>query len=752
MTPTEVQSIRKFKGIFDNAKAAGAVPDLRNYRDGAIAAASTTFRSASIPFNESSPGKVICVNGAGAAGAALITTIASFTAEDEVELTSPALTEVADADFVFGTDNAEALARFKAKCTSFGRIYLLPSGRYLTTSPLHLSGANIECVGHARDNVSSTVICYVGTDCAVKIEPTTPGTQCFAANFRDIAIATFGGAAAAISATNLSQAIFTNVGINQLYGASSAIGFDLVNSVILKFTFPIIQNCGSAVRISSTGFPDSVTNVVFDGGNYYENEIVFDIQANLVMCLIGGGIHFEHFNSLVKIDREVGAADLQINSLTIHDCEITASTGGWTSKIFDVRVPGITTLIGATLRFKDNWVFFGDPPVENPFYFDVAETATLDMDLHIDCNVFGNIDTSLCHIPSAAASVYYGPNRKRFGADFAVMSAGSAALLYAPVYGGELLTSNTSLLRSSNPGKVSPISGLDWFNDALHIQKDPDATTGQFEISDEAFGRVLRLSVPAATYTAILKFAGALGALAINGLLTVGSDEEPTVTLFVHKAGTGEHTQFAVKANAADGSGNAIVNILTSAAVAAFQIMGDGIVYLPLIPASKPMRVGPTGQVTSGPISLTSTNDADVSGLTDGALVKRSGSVLASVSAFATARVLISNGSGAIDVLSAMSADLPMMTAGDGLPITTSWANIYTNIKTAIDGDFVSNTDLATNVYTKSEIDAMLADYVLTMDLLTALGTKSDVGHTHGYSGTTGTTAGHDHSYSGTAS
>lgn len=71
--------------------------------DGAITASDNTFTSAGGPggneFTESYVGKTITVSGAGADGADLETTIASFTSATEVELTDAAATTVSDASW-----------------------------------------------------------------------------------------------------------------------------------------------------------------------------------------------------------------------------------------------------------------------------------------------------------------------------------------------------------------------------------------------------------------------------------------------------------------------------------------------------------------------------------------------------------------------------------------------------------------------------------------------------------------------------
>jgi len=70
--------------------------------DGAIAAADNTLTSATAAFTAGDVGRAIVVNGAGAAGANLTTTIASINSGTSVELTDAAGTTVAGATFRYG--------------------------------------------------------------------------------------------------------------------------------------------------------------------------------------------------------------------------------------------------------------------------------------------------------------------------------------------------------------------------------------------------------------------------------------------------------------------------------------------------------------------------------------------------------------------------------------------------------------------------------------------------------------------------
>lgn len=87
----------------------GAVADARELRDVAIAASTNLLTSPSAPFAAEDVGKPIVIGGAGASGAKLKTTIASFVTATEVTLADSAATTVVDSGAAYGTDCGPAL-------------------------------------------------------------------------------------------------------------------------------------------------------------------------------------------------------------------------------------------------------------------------------------------------------------------------------------------------------------------------------------------------------------------------------------------------------------------------------------------------------------------------------------------------------------------------------------------------------------------------------------------------------------------
>lgn len=171
------------------------------------------------------------------------------------------------------------------------------------------------------------------------------------------------------------------------------------------------------------------------------------------------------------------------------------------------------------------------------------------------------------------------------------------------------------------------------------------------------------------------------------------------------------------------------------------KVTGSGLKATGLAGTAQPAKITTDGDLAKGPISL---DTAEVnSSMTVGTLAQvDAGGKLKSFAGLAASRVMVTNGSGIPDVLSALSASLPMATDSGGMPTTSTYLTIYNEIKDLIDGDFVSNTDASTYWYTKSEIDTLLSAKTNDSEYSSHTHTVSD--HTHG-----GVTAGTDSTSSG---
>ena len=130
-----------------NVKAYGARGDFIRDEDGAITSSDNTFTSANAAFTSDDVGKLIYINGAGAAGAVLSTTIASYTSSTEVELTDAASTTVSGAVYYYATDDTtEIQAAIDFVFNAGGGELFFPKSSYLFSSTLTV-GQRVFMVG-----------------------------------------------------------------------------------------------------------------------------------------------------------------------------------------------------------------------------------------------------------------------------------------------------------------------------------------------------------------------------------------------------------------------------------------------------------------------------------------------------------------------------------------------------------------------------------------------------------------------------
>jgi hypothetical protein len=116
-----------------NVKNYGALGNGIVHQDGAINSGTNSFTSASGTFNANDVGKVIVVNGAGAAGADLSTTITAFSSATTVTLATNAGTTVSGtAQYYYGTDDTVAIqSTINAVNANGGGTVFSPQGIYM---------------------------------------------------------------------------------------------------------------------------------------------------------------------------------------------------------------------------------------------------------------------------------------------------------------------------------------------------------------------------------------------------------------------------------------------------------------------------------------------------------------------------------------------------------------------------------------------------------------------------------------------
>jgi hypothetical protein len=145
-TPTALAADSAFSSTYadipivgTNPKLYGAKGDGKDVTNAVITSGSGVVTSASALFTSADVGKLAYFYGAGAAGALLVTTIASYQSATQVTLTATASTSVAsNGTFTWGTDDTAALASaINAAVASGGTGALtVPAGLYLCTGVL----------------------------------------------------------------------------------------------------------------------------------------------------------------------------------------------------------------------------------------------------------------------------------------------------------------------------------------------------------------------------------------------------------------------------------------------------------------------------------------------------------------------------------------------------------------------------------------------------------------------------------------
>jgi hypothetical protein len=121
-----------------NVKAHGAKGDGVIKSGGSISSGSSVLTMASGTFSSTDVTKVITVQGAGASGAVLATTISAYTSPTQVTLAASAGTTVSGAEVAFGTNDTTAINAAITAAAGHGRV-LAPPGIYMLTGQVTIT-------------------------------------------------------------------------------------------------------------------------------------------------------------------------------------------------------------------------------------------------------------------------------------------------------------------------------------------------------------------------------------------------------------------------------------------------------------------------------------------------------------------------------------------------------------------------------------------------------------------------------------
>lgn len=226
--PLDHVAVEDKGGAVYNAKAYGAVGDVRYLADANMSSGVATLTSSSGAFTSADVGKAIAVKGAGAAGVALTTTITNLNSSTQVTLGAAASTTVTNARATIGTDNTDALADLindLGDTAPYGRV-TLPPGIYALTAALPIR-AYVSVEGMGVGN-GLTVTLVQLTDDADGFSNQTGG-RVFNADFRGLRLerapGTTGGAGFNMADVDRSHVYCCNVTENNKDSALFARGY-----------------------------------------------------------------------------------------------------------------------------------------------------------------------------------------------------------------------------------------------------------------------------------------------------------------------------------------------------------------------------------------------------------------------------------------------------------------------------------------------------------------------------------------------
>jgi len=137
----------------------GAIGDGKRSFSGVATSGDATFTDAGNFFEAADVGKTIAIGGAGAAGATLVTTIASINSSTSIELTvAPSTTVAANAQYAYGTLNDTPMANLRAAVVAQLREprVVWPDGFYL-----YSTGPNWSIVDLQMDFTGDVTLCCV---------------------------------------------------------------------------------------------------------------------------------------------------------------------------------------------------------------------------------------------------------------------------------------------------------------------------------------------------------------------------------------------------------------------------------------------------------------------------------------------------------------------------------------------------------------------------------------------------------------
>lgn len=260
-----------------------------------MTAPSATFYSGQTNFTAADIGKKIAVQGAGAAGATLTTTIAGVVSPTQATLAVPAVTSVAGQGFAYGTDYT---AEIQAAITAGVPVHL-PRGECGISSTLSLkSNTVIEGYGAGASFPSTSGFLWLGgASPVIKIDT---GTAVIQVNLSRFAMHGMCAATVGIDSKGLQQAVWldlsvvnmTNIGFH--FDVSADGNFDTTGVTMIKLS-PAVQNdCAGNMR-----------GIVVEPGNTSHELTRSAFIDTQVLHKNGTGLDFYGLNSTVWYNTKI---------------------------------------------------------------------------------------------------------------------------------------------------------------------------------------------------------------------------------------------------------------------------------------------------------------------------------------------------------------------------------------------------------------------------------------------------------------
>jgi hypothetical protein len=356
--------------------------------DGHITNGLAVFTSASGVFTAADVGKAISVNGAGAAGAILLTTILSYQSATQVTLNANASTTVTTAGYFYGTDDTTAVQAALTAAAVAGGIVVFPVGIYpINNTGLSLPNTQVHVIVQGAGELCTMVKALANPPTSLFVFQCNGGCQdiTFDANFSTTASALEMSNASGQTAFKLTQWLFRVTAQNS-DGSWIMVAWDR------NQTYQIDQFTFEQVTINGPGNPlgDNFTvsyvnrcygnNMAFVGlqrspNFYYANVLVLNnVQVTGAITFAAFVIDVGVLSATVNNLQIIPAGSATTCNLTLNgtfaeltNCVIGNTTTGGVVTLNNLGTSGVGTYRMKNVHIPKGYIAIGQPIVECSF-------------------------------------------------------------------------------------------------------------------------------------------------------------------------------------------------------------------------------------------------------------------------------------------------------------------------------------------------------------------------------------------------